>query len=129
MLRRDWFHELAWVGAAESAINVSKVHPDFAALILNVPRLLTLDFTSLRLQRVGYESQTHISPNRIDLLTACAVHYNLDFGLVVRYLGGEYTAKWRDTHAILAHLRPVADPSDLAHVERILTIGCPAHFN
>jgi len=56
-------------------------------------RLLQVDFTSLRDPVSDYASHTSIAPTHVQLLTACAVHYDLDFGLVTRYLGGEYTAE------------------------------------
>ena len=52
--------------------------------------------------RHDYADQTEIDPKRVRLFAACAVHYNLDFGLVARYVGGEYLAKWRDTETITA---------------------------
>ena len=34
-------------------------------------------------------------------MEACAVYCKYDFGLVVRYLGGEYMAKWSNTESIV----------------------------
>lgn len=62
-------------------------------------------------------------------MAACAVHYSLDFGLVVRFLGNEYTAKWRDADEIVSHVEGLVSTSDLVHMQRILTVGCPAEFN
>ena len=45
-------------------------------------------------------------------MVACVMHYNLDFGLVMRYLDGEYTAKWRDVDAILAAIGPYVSEDD-----------------
>ena len=62
------------------------MHPDYEAIIDNVPKLLNIDFSSLKLPRYDYGTQAQIEPRRVWLLAACAVHYNLDFGLCVRYL-------------------------------------------
>ena len=129
MLRRGWFTNLAWSGAHQAATLLSALHPDFEALITNVPRLLTVDFSSLRQPRVHFDSQLTISKSRVSLLAACAVHYNLDFGLVTRYLGGEYMALHRDPSAIINRVRGLISDDDLNHIHRVLTIGCPAHFN
>ena len=107
----------------------SSVHPDYEAIIVNVPKLLNVDFSSLKLPRHDYMSQVQIEPRRVWLLAACAVHYNLDFGLCIRYLDGEYTAKWRDVESILGAVKGLVSHTDLDHMRRILDSGCPANFN
>ena len=129
MIRRDWFDESAWYGASDAANDISTIHPDFAALITHVPRLRRIDFSVLRHPRTNYATQERICRQRIWLLAACAVHYNLDFGLVTRYLGGEYTATHRDAHAIINQVRGLISNEDLSHIERIITVGCPSYFN
>ncbi len=84
--------KLKWLDN-ESLGVFSTIHPDFKAMIISIPRLLQVDFMSLRDPVLNYASHTLIAPTRVRLLTACAVHYNLDFGLVTRYLGDEYTAE------------------------------------
>ena len=84
MLRRGWFEEPAWIGVNKVLTFLATIRPDFKAMIREVPLLLKTDFSSLRLPRYDYADQTKIDPKRVWLLAACAVHYNLDFGLVVR---------------------------------------------
>ena len=129
MLRRGWFHEGAWKGADEAALHISAMHPDYHALIRNVPALLSVPFKDLLRPRLDYAIQESIDKHRVRMLAACAVHYNLDFGLVTRFLGGEYTGQWRDTKRILELVRGLISDEDLGHIRRILTIGCPASFN
>ena len=131
MLKQGWFDEEAWdKGEANNILStLSAMHPDYEALIVNVPILMTVDFSSLLEPRHDYATQEQIDPKRVRLLAACAVHYNLDFGLVMRYLGGEYTAKWRDVDAILSAVEDIITPEDYGHIKRILTVGCPANFN
>ena len=57
------------------------------------------------------------------------MHYNLDCGLVMRYMPDEALAKWPDKDRILAAARPVVSDEDYEHMNRILTFGCPAEFN
>ena len=57
------------------------MHSDYEAIVVNVPKLSNIDFSSLRLPCHDYISQVQIEPQRVWLLAACAVHYNLDFGL------------------------------------------------
>ena len=55
------------------------------------------------------------------MMTACAVHFGLDFGLVVRYLAGEYTAALRNVDLILKDARPYVSDETLVHMRRLLT--------
>jgi len=45
-----------------------------------------MDFTKLKEPRIGYAEQTAIDPTRVDMATACAIHYSLHPGMVIRYL-------------------------------------------
>jgi len=108
---------------------LSIIHPDFEAMDISTPRLLQADFTSLRDPILDYASHTSIAPTRVQLLTACAVHYDLDFGLVTRYLGGKYTAEWHDVNEIISTCEPLVTPEVLGQIECILTTGCPSYFN
>jgi hypothetical protein len=90
---------------------------------------MRVDFSSLRIPRHNYATQVVIEPRRAWLLAACAVRYDLDFGLCARYLGGEYTAKWRDVEATRGAVRGLVSEVDLDHMRCILGHGCPAKFN
>ena len=109
--------------------SVSLIQPDFKDMIDSVPALLKVDFSSLCDPVLDYASQTNINPDRVRLMSACAVHYNLDIGLVVRYLGGEYTASWRNIPEILAAAEPYVSEDVYDHLHRVLTTGCPANFD
>ena len=58
-------------------------------------------------------------------MAACAVHYDLDFGLVLRYLAGEYTVEWRNAEQVIAAVEPHVSKSDKEHIFRILTTNYP----
>ena len=62
-------------------------------------------------------------------MAACAVHYNMDFGLVMHYLGGEYDTKWRDVDGILDEVGDSISQEDQNHIHRILIRVCPTKFN
>jgi hypothetical protein len=59
-------------------------------MINNVLRLRFVDFSSLKNLQFDYAKQMSISSARIDLAIACAIHYGLNPGMVIRYLKGEY---------------------------------------
>ncbi len=98
-------------------------------MVISIPRLLQVDFTSLKDPVLDYASHTSIAPTRVRLLTACAVQYDLDFGLVTPYLSGKYTVEWRDVKEILSLSEPFVTPKVLSQMERILTTGYPLYFN
>ena len=104
---------------------VRSVGKTFDTMVESIARTKNVDFTPLRRPRLDYAEQTEIDPQRVLMLEACGVHYNLDFGLVVRYLGGEYTAEHRDVDALEREVGPHISPDDMAHMRRILTKGCP----
>ena len=108
---------------------VSLLHKDFAEMVRQVPAMLNLDFSELREPRTDYMQQTSIDDRRVRLMTACLVHYGMDYGLVMRYLGGEYTAVWRDVGATLSKIKGKVSTADYNHIQRILMLGVPADFN
>ena len=54
-------------------------------MLKSVQKLRCVDFFSLSEPRLGYASQKEIDLNRVILFSACAVHYDLDFGLLVQF--------------------------------------------
>ena len=105
------------------------VSKHFKAMVDDVPRLADVDFTSLQQRRVNYAEQEEIQEQRVERLSAAAVYYGLDFGLVTHYLGHEFTGKWRNVEVIMQRVSPLIDPQDAEHIKRILTEGCPAEFD
>lgn len=58
-----------------------------------------------------------------------AAHYNFDFGLVVRYLGGEYTAVWKIMQAIVGAVEDLISSTYLEQMKRVLARGALATFS
>ena len=129
LLKCTWLTEGAFGGASLARDVIGDLNPDWKALVVHVPRLMATDFSDLRLPRLGHADQTEIDKKRVWLMAACAVHYNLNMGLVVRYLGGEYTASWRDVGSILQAVEGLVSRSDADHIKRILERGSPETFN
>ncbi len=59
-------------------------------MIDDVQQLQFADFSPLKMPRLDYAKQTSISSKRVDLATACAIHYGLNIGMVICYLKGKY---------------------------------------
>ena len=86
---------------------------EYDLLVCLVPTLMTVDFQSLRTPRLDYASQDTIPPHRIKQMASYAIHYGLDFDLVARFLGGEYTGATRDIHGTLSKIAPHVAPEDI----------------
>jgi len=94
-----------------------------------IPKVLywsTLDYSSLCEPRLDYNNQTTIDQKRVDMANAAMVHFGLDPGKFVRWMGGEYTGKSRDVSRVLSSVKDHVSPDDLAHIKRILCEGCPS---
>ena len=86
-----------------------------------------VDFSSLRQTTDRYRVQQSISDERMHLLAACAIHYDLHIPSVIRYLGGEYIGQHLEVSSTINCLRKHACPEEIIQdLERILTKGCPA---
>ena len=111
-----------------AAAHLSAMSPEYEAIITMVPKMIGYDFSWLREPRLNYLDQEAIEKERVWVMTACAVHYDLDIGLVMRFLGGEYLADWRDVDAIIAKVQPYISKSDCDHIRHLLTEGAPAEL-
>ena len=112
----------------QDILSMILINKDFFKMIPKVLRWLTIDFTPLREHRCGYDSQLTIDPHRVEMANAAMVHFGLDPGKFVRWIGGEYTGQSRDVAFALAQAAPHVHPEDLAHMRRILLDGCPAEL-
>ena len=89
MIKTRWLDDGAFEGVEVARATLADAHPGQAALLEYVPKLMKVDFSSLHEPWYDYAHQTEIDRHRVWLLAACAVHYNLDFGLVMRYMPDE----------------------------------------
>ena len=113
----------------EDVSNLSQLNSMYSEMITDVIDLRTMFFSEMKLPRLGYAKQTAIDPIRVKMATACAIHYSLHPGMVIRYLKGEYVGENRDVNQILRDVSPLIDETDTAHIKRILTQGCPSRLN
>jgi len=79
--------------------------------------------------RLGYVEQTMIQFSRVNMATACAVHYSLHPGMIIRYIKGEYIGKNRNVPQILKDISLHVNETDATHIERIPTQGCPLRLS
>ena len=96
----------------------------------NMVQLRDVDFTPLQEVDTKYNSYTSIPSDKVQMFLACAIFYNFDLASVIRFTGGNYTASHLDVDSILHKLQDIGLDNDIyMHIQRSLTIGCPAFFN
>ncbi len=63
-------------------------------------------------------------------MMACLFHYNLNVSLLMRYLGGNYTAAYTDDQSTANVLLDHGIPRSLVqHYIRVMPVGCPVAMN
>ena len=62
-------------------------------------------------------------------MMTCLFHYSIDVGLLMRYLGNNYTGSHRDLDATATLLVSLdIDHSFVQHYMRLMSVGCPNHL-
>lgn len=117
-----------WLSDEDCAI-VAQLDPEFEALAKSVPLLKKVDFTPVLEPIPNYAEVSEIHADRVVQLSALAVHFGLDFGLVVRCLGNEYTGAHRDIDKLRDKIGPYVRPDDMKQIVRMLSMGCPAEMD
>jgi len=97
----------------------------FAEVLPKIARWRLIDFSPLREPRWDYEVQSSIDPHRVDMAGAAMLHFGMDPGKFVRWMGGEYTGANRDVSRVLRAVKDHVSEDDFFHVRRILLQGCP----
>lgn len=65
----------------------------------------------------------------MDIL-ACAIYYDFDISIIIRYVRGNYTAEYRKPQKIIDLLNKAKCPNKIvSDLEKILTFGCPTKLN
>jgi len=85
--------------------NLCLVCKDFASLVPKITRWLMVDFSPLCEPRYNYEQQEQIDPQRDEMASAAMVHFGLDPGKFVRWMGGKYTGYHCDRKKITRGLQ------------------------
>eukprot|EP00984_Skeletonema_dohrnii_P011801 scaffold4734_cov123-Skeletonema_dohrnii-CCMP3373.AAC.2 len=107
---------------------LSCLSKDFHSLISNFERILAIDFSPLRLPRLNYEDQTKIDPHHVDMATSLMIAADLNPGIAVRYISGEYTGQNRDPGRLRDYVHGHVDAINEEDAIRLLTEGAPYKF-
>ena len=95
----------------ETKKKLASLDDDMRGLVDNVPRLSKVDFASLREPDYEWEQRKSIDPDQVEMMDAALVHYDMDYGLVYRYLSGKWSGKWRNTEECVAKAKDDDKPS------------------
>jgi hypothetical protein len=102
------------------------VNKSFSKMIPNGLRWLQTNFSPLIEPHYSYKQQEHIDTSWVKMASAGMIHFGLDPGKFIRFLGGEYTGYTHDVHRTLSAVKDHISPEDLAHMKQMILNGCPA---
>jgi hypothetical protein len=88
----------------------------YCKMVNNVLRLRFVNFSSFKTPQFNDAKQTITSSARVDLATACAIHYGLNLGMVICYLKGKYVGENQDAEKILSVVSPHISNKDSEHI-------------
>ena len=105
-------------------------HPLLSHLLSACTNLRTYNFLWLSEYNPDWASQIKLSDTKAYAFLACLLHYDLIIANVVRFLGNNYTGGYRDIRSITTQLRCLGlNETLIARYEKVMTVGCPNHFN
>ncbi len=108
--------------------NLRLIKISFSTMIPKVSIWLQIDFSPLLEPHYNYKQQEHIDTFWVKMASMAMIHFGLDPGKFVCFLGGEYTRCTLNVHRTLSAVKDHISPEDLAHMKRILLDGCPAEL-
>lgn len=104
-------------------------HPLVEHLHVSLKKFSRIDFSSLREPDLEYASQKEIPTKKIQMFMACLFHYDLSLPNVMRYVGGNYTAAYRNITQMVEKMKGLVDDDLLTLYIRSMTVGAPVHMN
>jgi hypothetical protein len=78
-----------------------------------------VDFFLLHKPQYNYEQQEQINLHHIEMASAAMVHFGLEPGKFVQWMGGKYSGYHREVQRTLAAVHPYITAKDYNHIEQI----------
>jgi hypothetical protein len=99
-------------------------------LICTCVHLRHHNFSWLAEYDTAWSTQDTLSDDKAYAFLACLIHYDLSIANTIRFLGNNYTGTYRDIPSAVASLcaRGIAETL-VEQYSRVMTLGCPNHFN
>ena len=113
----------------EDQLSLCGTHPLINHLHQMIGYYSKVDFSKLREYDPNYATQKEIPSARIEMFMACLFFYDLRVANVMRYVGNNYTAEYRNVTKMIERIRGLVDDDLIGHYIRVMTVGAPAHFN
>jgi len=105
-------------------------HPLLSHLICACVHLRHHNFLWLAEYDTVWATQDTLSDDKAYAFLARLIHYDLSIANTIWFLGNNYTGEYRDIPLIVASLRTRGIAETLIeHYPRVMTVGCPNHFN
>ena len=98
--------------------NLSIINHNFSKMIPNTIWLLQLDFSPLRERQYNYKSKAKILSGQADMASAAMIHFGLDPGKRVRWLGGKYTGEHRNIIRTLTAVKDHVSSDNFNHMTK-----------
>ena len=118
----DYFDE-------DSVVIFYRLHPLIPHMARMYFRLQNYDFRWVRAVHSDWATTDPFTPDRIMALLAALFHYNTNVSMLMRWLSNKYTGSYHNIADMIERIRPHVDEHLLPHLVRVLTVGCPHHFN
>ena len=112
-----------------SFLHLRSSHPLLEHLSNMIVALATVDFRPLREPDPTWASIKEVPRHANLQFLALLFHYDCHLSAAVRFLGKKFLGGHRDVSSIVPKLRPHVDSETIAAFTRVMTQGCPAHFN
>jgi hypothetical protein len=93
--------------------NLQLINKCISTMIPNVLRWLHANFSPLLEPHYNYEQQEHINTSQVKIASTAMIHFGLDPGKFVCFLGGEYTGYTHDVHRTLLAAKDHISPEIL----------------
>jgi len=98
-------------------LNLSRINRDFSSMIPKTIWWLQLDFSSLCNPQYNYKSQDEISSIQVEMASAAMIHFGLNPGKLVRWLGGKYTGRLRKVNCTLTAVKDHVGTNNFNHMK------------
>jgi hypothetical protein len=76
-----------------------------------------------------HETETTLNEDRTKFASAALLHYNMDMGTLVRYIGGPHVGAQRDVARIMSNIKHSVKPTTQKDLYRVYTQGAPTICN
>ncbi|KAL3803843.1 hypothetical protein HJC23_004005 [Cyclotella cryptica] len=107
-----------------------RCHPLLSHLLCACMHLHKHDFLWLSEYNLDWATQESLGTRKAYAFLACLLHYNLSVADVIQFLGNNYTGAYHNIAEIVVSLRTHGIAETLiADYSRVMTVGCPNHFN